>query len=130
VQVVEQVDAARVPHADALLAGAEREGLEDVTLTCPGLTGDYDIVAPAHEVEAGKLENHGFVDAALESPVEGFKGLSLDKAAAVDATVDAVLELVCHLDTEHVLEQRGRVGALLSGPGKMGIELGQGGRQA
>jgi hypothetical protein len=101
-----------------------------VTLTCPGLTGDYDVVAPAHKVEAGKLENHGLVDSGLESPVEGFKGLSLDKAAAVDATVDAVLELVCHLDTEHVLKQHGRVGALLGGPGEMCIELSQGGRQA
>jgi hypothetical protein len=101
-----------------------------VTLTCPSLTGDYDVVAPAHEVEAGKLENHGFVDSALESPVEGFKGLLLDKAAAVDVTVDAVLKLVCHLDTKHVLEQRGRVGVLLGGPGKMCIELSQGGHQA
>jgi hypothetical protein len=129
-QVVKKVDATRVPHADALLAGTKREGLKEVTLTCPRLTGDYNVVVPAHEVEVGELENHGFVDAGLESPVEGFKGLSLDKAAAVDATVDAVLELVCHLDTEHVLEQHGHVGALLGGPGEMCIELGQGGPEA
>jgi hypothetical protein len=130
VQVVEKVDATRIPHADALLAGTKREGLKEVTLTCPGLTGDYNVVAPAHEVKAGELENHGFVDTGLESPVEGFNGLLLDKAAAVDAMVDAVLKLVCHLDTNHVLEQRGRVGALLGGPGKMCIKLGQGGPEA
>jgi hypothetical protein len=85
VEVVEQVDAAGVAHADALLAGAQPEGLEDVALAGPVGAGDHEVVVPVHEVEPGELEHEVLVEAGLEGPVEGLERLALDEAALVDA---------------------------------------------
>ena len=52
VEVVEEVDAARVAHADPLLARAHPEGLEDVALARAALARDDEVVVATHEVEA------------------------------------------------------------------------------
>ena len=61
-QIVEQVDAARVAQTDLLLTGSKSAGFEDMALAGAGLAGDDDIVAPANEVEAGELEDEVFVE--------------------------------------------------------------------
>jgi hypothetical protein len=83
-QVVEQVDAAGVAHADALFAGAQRKGFENVTLARAALAGDHQVVASAYEIEQRELEHEGLVEARLEVPVERFKSFSLDETARVD----------------------------------------------
>ena len=104
VEVVEEVDAARVAHAHTLLARADGEGLEDMALACAAVAGDDEIVVAAHEVEARELEDQGLVETGLEVPVEAFECLALDETALCDAGLDALLELLRGLSTEHVLE--------------------------
>jgi len=123
VQVVEEIDAACVAHAEALLAGAQGEGLEEMALARAVLAGDHEVVVATHEVEAGELEHESLVEAGLEVPVERLERLALDEAAGVDAPRDALLELVGGLDAEDVLEQRGRAGALAGRPRQPVVEL-------
>jgi hypothetical protein len=123
VEIVEQIDAANVAHANPLLACAQGEGLEEVTLAGAVVAGDHEVVVAADEVEAGELEHEGLVETGLEVPVEGFEGLALDEPAGVDASGDALLELVRRLDAEDVLEEGGRAGALAGGPREPLIEL-------
>ena len=130
VEVVEQIDAAGVAHGDAQLAGTQPEGLEQVALAGAVGAGDHEVVVAVHEVEPGELEDEGLVDAGLEGPVEGLEGLALNQPAAVDAAADALLELVRGFETEDVLEERGRAGALVSRPGEALVEIGEGLRQA
>lgn len=123
VEIVEQIDAAGVAHADPLLARAQGEGLEEVALAGTVVAGDHEVVVAAHEVEAGELEDEILVEAGLEVPVEGLEGLALDEPAGVDAPGDALLELVRGLGAEDVLEERGRAGALAGGPREPLVEL-------
>ena len=123
VEIVEEIDAAGVAHADALLAGAHREGLEEVALAGAVLAGDDEVVVAAHEVEPRELEHERLVEAGLEVPVERFECLALDEPAGVDAPGDALLELVRGLGAEDVLEERGRAGALARGPRQPLVEL-------
>ncbi len=123
VKVVEQIDAARVAHADALFTGAQAEGLEDVTLAGAVVAGDHEIVVAAHEVEAGELEDERLVEAGLEVPVEGLERLALDEPAGVDAPYDPLFELVRGFDAEDVLEERGSAWALVRGPRESLVEL-------
>jgi hypothetical protein len=122
VEVVEQVDAAGVAQGDALLAGSQAKGLEDVALAGAALAGDDEVIAPAHEVEAGELEEEGLVERRLEVPVEGFERLLLAQAARRDAARDAPLELARDLGGEDVLEQRRGAGALACGPREQLVE--------
>jgi hypothetical protein len=115
-EVVEEIDAAGVAHANALLARAQGEGLEDVTLAGTVVAGDHQVVVAAHEVEAGKLEDEGLVEGGLEVPVERLQRLALGEPAGVDAPRDALFELVRGLDAEDVLEERGRACAFARGP--------------
>lgn len=123
VQVVEQVDAARVAHGDGLLASAHSEGLEDVALAGAGLAGDHQVFVPAHEVEARELEDEGLVNLRLEVPLERLERLALGQAARVDASSDALLKLVRGLCAEDVIEQICDARAFLSGPGQARVEL-------
>ncbi|MEY4576586.1 MAG: hypothetical protein RL701_1289, partial [Pseudomonadota bacterium] len=50
VQVIEQIDAASVAHADALFARAQCKGFEDVTFASAALARDHQVVAPAYEI--------------------------------------------------------------------------------
>jgi hypothetical protein len=70
VEVVEQVDAASVAQANALLAGAPAERLEQVALAGAGIAGDDEVVVAAHEVEPCELEDDGLVERGLEVEVE------------------------------------------------------------
>jgi len=106
-----------------LFAGTEREGLEEVALAGAALAGDDEVVVAADEVEAGELEDERLVDARLKVPVEDLEGLALDKAAGVDAAADALLELMCGLGAEEVLEQGGGAGTLAGGPDEVRVEL-------
>lgn len=130
VEIVEEVDAAGVAHLNPLLAGAQAEGLEQVALAGAVGAGDHEVVVAVHEVEPGELEHEVLVEAGLEGPVEGLERLALDEAAAVDAPRDALLELVRGLETENVLEQRGRTGPLAGRPGEALVEIGEGSGQA
>ncbi|HEX2685962.1 MAG TPA: hypothetical protein VHN14_05065 [Kofleriaceae bacterium] len=123
VEIIEEVEAASVAHGEALFAGTEREGLEEVTLAGAALTGDDEVVVAADEVEAGEFEDERLVEARLEVSVEDLEGLALDKAAGVDAAADALLELMCSLGAEEVLEQDGSAGPLTSGPDEVRVEL-------
>jgi len=123
VEIIEEVDAAGVAHGEALFAGTEREGLEEVALAGAALAGDDEVVVAADEVEAGELEDERLVDARLKVPVEDLEGLALDKAAGVDAAADALLELMCGLGAEEVLEQGGGAGTLAGGPDEVRVEL-------
>jgi hypothetical protein len=104
VEIIEEIDAAGVAHGEALFAGPKREGLEEVALAGAGLAGDDEVVVAADEVEAGELEDEGFVEAGLKVPFEHLEGLALDEAAGVDPAVDALLKLVGGLGAEQVLE--------------------------
>src|SRR5690606_19547007 len=83
VEIVEEVDAARVTHADPLPAGLEGEGFEDVALAGAGFSGDDDIVTPTDEVEARELADERLVELRLEVEVEGFESLVLLEAAPI-----------------------------------------------
>jgi hypothetical protein len=72
---------------------------------------------------AGAHEDKVLVEAGLEVPVEGLEGLALDEPAGVDAPGDALLELVCGLGAEDVLEERGRAGTLAGGPREPLVKL-------
>src|SRR6266702_384922 len=124
-QVVEQVDAAGITHADPLFASAQAERLEDVALAGAALAGDDEVVAPADEVEASELHDQSLVEFGLEVPVEGFEQLAFDQAADRDTSRDALLEFVRRLGAQHVLEQRGGAGAFARGPGESVVELGE-----
>lgn len=130
VQIVEEIDAAGVAHGEALFAGTEREGLEEVALAGTALASDDEVVVAADEVEAGKLEDERLVETGLEVPVEDLEDLALDETTGVDAAADALLELVRGLGTEEVLEKRGGAGTLASGPDEMRVELVEGMTQA
>jgi hypothetical protein len=123
VQIIEEVDAAGVAHGEALLAGTEREGLEEMALAGAALAGDEQVVVAADEVEAGEFEDERLVEAGLEVPVEDLEGLALDEATGVDAAVDALLELVRGLSAEEVLEEGGGAGTLSGGPDEVRVEL-------
>ena len=123
VEIVEQIDAAGVAHADALLAGAQGEGLEDVALAGAVVAGDHEVVVATHEVEAGEFEDERLVEAGLKVPVERLERLALDEAAGVDAPRDPLLELVRGLGAEDVLEERGRAGTLAGGPRQPLVEF-------
>lgn len=122
VELVEQVDAPGVAHADALLAGAEGEGLEDVALAGACFARDDDVVVTAHEVESGELDDERLVELRLEVELEGLERLSFLEAASVDATVDALLELLGDLCGEDVLEERRGAWTLARCPGEVLIE--------
>jgi len=130
VQVVEEVDTARVAHAHALLAGAQRDRLEDVALARSGLARDDDVLVALHEVEAREFEHERLVEVWLEVPLERFEGLALGEAARGDTAFDALLEFVCDLDAEEMLERRGWAKALTGDGGKAFVELAEGLRQA
>jgi len=121
-EIVEEIDAAGVAHADALLAGAEGEGLEDVALSGAGLAGDHDVAPTANEVETGELDDGRPVELRLEVEVERFEGLSLLEPAPVDAIGDALIELLGDLGGEDVLEERRGPGPLAGGPREMLVE--------
>ena len=104
-EIIEEVDAAGVAHGQALFAGTQCEGLEEVALAGAALAGDDEVVVAADEVEAGELEDERLVEAGLEVPVEGLEGLALDEATGIDAAADALLELVRGLGAEEVLEE-------------------------
>jgi hypothetical protein len=122
-KIFEQIDAACVPHVDPLLARAQGEGLEEVTLAGAVVTCDHEVVVAAHEVEASELKHKRFVEAGLKVPVEGLERLALDEPAGVDAPRDALLELVRSLEAEDVLQERGRARALVGGPREELVEL-------
>jgi hypothetical protein len=130
VEIIEEVDAAGIAHGEALFAGTECEGLEEVALAGAALAGDDEVVVAADEVEAGKLEDERLVDAGLKVPVERLEGLSLDEATGVDAAADALLELVRGLGAEEVLEEGGGAGTLAGGPDEVRVELVEGMAQA
>ena len=123
VEIVEQIDAAGVAHVDALLAGAQPEGLEEVALAGAVVAGDDEVFVAVDEVEPGKLEHEVLVDAGLEGPVEGLERLALDEPALVDAPRDALLELVRGLRAEDVLEEGGRAGPLAGRPRELLVEI-------
>lgn len=123
VEVVDEVDAARVTHLDSLLACAQAERLEDVALAGAVGPGDHEVVVAAHEVEACELEHEGLVERGLEVPVECLERLALDEPAGVDATDDALFELVSGLEAEDMLDERGGAGALVGGPREELVEL-------
>src|ERR1017187_1834861 len=129
-EVVEQIDAAGVAHADPLLARAEAERLEDVTLAGAGLARDDEIVASSNEVESGELEDQRFVELGLEVPIEGFQRLSFHEATDMDAARDALLEFARGLEAEDALEQGRGAGALAGRPGESLVELGECERQS
>lgn len=83
----------------------------------------------AHEVEAGQLEDERLIERGLKCPLEAFEGFSLGRPAGGDAACNASLELVGDLDAEDVLEELGRPGLLLGGPGEPLVELGERERQ-
>lgn len=118
VEVVEEVDAARVADQDSLLAGTQAERLEDMALASAVVAGDHEVVMAAHEVEAREFEDEGLVEGRLEVPVEGLEGLALDEPAGVDAPDDALLKLVSGLKAQDVLKERGGTRALVGGPGE------------
>jgi len=123
VKVVEEIDAAGIAHVESLLARAQGEGLEDVTLAGAVVAGDHEVIMPAHEVEACELEHERPIEAGLKVPVECLEGLALDQPAAVDAPSDPLLELVGGLEAQDVLEERGGAGALVGGPREELVEL-------
>ncbi len=103
-QVVEEVDAARVAHAEALLARAKSEGLEDVALAGAGLAGDHEVVLATDEVEAPELEHERLVESGLEGPVEGLECLALDEPAGDDSSLDALRQSLRSLEAEDAFE--------------------------
>jgi len=115
-EVVDEVDAARIAQLDPLLACAQAERLEEVALAGAVVAGDHEVVVAAHEVEACELEHEGLVEGGLEVPVERLERLALDEPAGVDAADDALLELVSSLEAEDVLDERGGAWALVGGP--------------
>jgi len=122
-KVVEEVDATGVAQADALLAGAHAERLEQVALAGAGIAGDDDIVVAADEVESSELDDNSLVEIGLEVEIERLEGLVLFEATAVDTPGDALLKLVRGLGAEDVLEQRGRARPLAHGPREEVVEL-------
>lgn len=124
-QVVQQVDTASVAHGDGLLARAHAEGLEDVALAGASHAGDHQIFVPAHEVQAGELEDEGLVDLRLEVPLEGLERLALDQPARVDASSDALLELVRSLRPEDVVKEVRDGRTFLRRPSQARVQLSQ-----
>lgn len=130
VEIVEQIDASGVAHADPLLAGTQRKRFEDVTLAGAGLACDDEVIAAANEVESGELQDKRLVELGLEVPIEGFERLSLHESTDMDSARDALLELVRGLEAEDVLEQGGGAGALAGRPGESLVELAEGESQS
>jgi hypothetical protein len=129
VEVVEQVNAAGVAQADALLAGAQAERFEQVALPGTRIAGDDEVIVATYEVESSELEDNSLVELGLKVEVERLECLVLLEAAAVDAPGDALLELVRSLGAEDVLEQCRRAGALAHGPREAVVELVEGAGQ-
>jgi len=126
VEVVEQVDAAGVAYGEGLLAGAHAEGLENMTLAGPALTGDDEIIAPSHEVEACELYDGGLVEIGLEVPVKSLEGLMLAKPAVGEAAGEPALELVVDLGGEDGLEERSGTFLVTRGGGEQRVEVAAG----
>lgn len=93
VQVIEQVDAAGVANGDGLLASAQAEGFEKVTLAGARFAGDDEVSLAANEVETGQLEDGALVKRGLKGPVEGFQRLALNEPTGLDAALDAGVAL-------------------------------------
>src|ERR1019366_6128212 len=79
-EVVEQIDAAGVAPADPLLARAEAERLEDVTLAGAGLARDDEIVASSNEV--GECQDRCRLKFTLEGPIRRGAGAARSKLSS------------------------------------------------
>jgi len=124
-QVVQEIDATGVADANALLAGTQRKGLEEVAFAGAGLSGDDQIVTALDEAQATELEDEALVDGRLEVEVEGFEGFALVQTAVVDAPLDAALGLGGDLAAQDMLEEDGMGGALAKRPVEQLVEVGQ-----
>lgn len=123
VEVVDEIDAAGVADGDLALAGAEREGLQDVALAGARPAGDEEVVALVEEGEGGEALDEGAVELGLEDPVEVLEGLADPQAAGVDATLDAALADLLGGLAEDALEEDEGVGRLGVGPGEVTLDL-------
>ena len=121
-EIVDEVDAARVAHGEALLAGEEHHGLEKMTLTGPALARDDEIGHAADELEPGELQYEGPVERGLEVPVEVVEELALAQPAGLDATLDAAGQAGVGLAAQDVLEKLGVSGLLGERPGEVCVE--------
>src|SRR5512145_2841877 len=76
-QIVEQIDTARVAHRDTSLAGLEGNCLEEVALSRACLSRDDDVFSAVDEVEMAELDDKVFVERGLKIPIEGFERFAL-----------------------------------------------------
>ncbi len=126
VEVVEQVDAAGVSHAELTLTGLDAERLQDMALAGSALAGEEQVLGASDEVEAGNLEDHGLVEAWLKGPVEGLEGLALGEAGELDSALDATLAFLAGLGAEDTLEEGADRRLVLEGPGQVLVEVFEG----
>lgn len=122
VEVVDQVDAARVADLDLPLAGTHRERLQDVALAGAALAGDQEIFAIVDEAEGREALDDSAIEIVLKRPVKGLEGLADPQAAGVDASLDAALPELLSAIAKHALEQHEGGGVVLVRPGKVRIE--------
>lgn len=71
VEVIEEIDATGIAHGEALLAGTQPEGFEDVTLSSTWFASDDDVFFAPDEVESGEFQDGALVERRLKGPVEG-----------------------------------------------------------
>src|SRR4030065_436886 len=91
VEGVEKVDRAGVADGDLVLAGAQGDGLQEVTLPGAAVSGEKHVLASLDEAQRGERFDGGAVGLGLERPLEGFERLSHPQSARGDAALDSAV---------------------------------------
>ena len=114
IEVSDEVDAASIADAVFGVAGAQREGLEDVALASAGLSGQDEILGALDKTQGGELFDGSTVQLGLKVPVKRLKRLAGIQATVIDATLDTASSLFGCSVTQDSLKEL-RVGRPLGG---------------
>lgn len=123
VEVVDEVDAARVADADLALARAQRERLQDVALAGSTLACDEQVVAAVEKRERGEVLDERAIEILLKREVESLERLADAEPAPVDAPLDAALTHVLGGLAEDALEEDERARAVLVRPREVCVDV-------
>lgn len=118
-EVVKEVYGPGITDVDFLLAGAQDEGLEDVTLSGARLAGDDDVVPAFDEAETGEFEDESAIDLGLEGPVKRLQIFPSVESAHLDAPLDDAFALASGRLTENTLEQGEAIRMFRVGPSQV-----------
>ena len=105
VGIGEEVDAAGVADIEAGLTGTQGQGLQNVTFTGSGLTGEQEVLLAVEKAQCGELLDDAAIEVGLEVEVEGLEGLVLVEAAGADPAFDASLDPQAGRVYEDALEE-------------------------